>query len=177
MCIRDRPSSRASAAEVLALESSNEKLGRRQGLSFTHREKARKIQGPSSYVRAHLARAPSDDALRPMNAPESPQSAPRIQDATGEPAPTDDTSPAIGRLRKEVELAGDPIRRARLLYEIGELEEQGGHESDASRDYLAAFNAEPEFHEALEALVRTLGRRRSPANFGRLLDTLSLIHI
>lgn len=108
-----------------------------------------------------------------MNAPESPQSAPRIQDATGEPAPTDDTSPAIGRLRKEVELAGDPIRRARLLYEIGELEEQGGHESDASRDYLAAFNAEPEFHEALEALVRTLGRRRSPANFGRLLDTLT----
>lgn len=109
-----------------------------------------------------------------MNAPELPRSEPNIPDASGASATTDDSSrAAITRLRKEVEHAGDSLRKARLLYEIGELEEQSGHESDASRDYLAAFNAAPEFLEALEALVRTLGRKRSPANFARLLDTLT----
>ena len=106
-----------------------------------------------------------------MNVPESPRSEPHIHDASGESAEEGSRS-AVNRLRKEVDLATDPLRKARLLYEIGELEEQAGRETEASRDYLAAFNAEPELHESLEALVRILGKKRSPANFGKLVDRL-----
>lgn len=109
-----------------------------------------------------------------MTAPESPRSAPKLPDAVhAAPPPGDESSAAaLSRLRAEVEHAGDTMRKARLLYEIGELEEQGGNDAEAARDYLAAFNTEPEFHEALEGLARTLGKKRSPTNYGRLLEKL-----
>ena len=76
-------------------------------------------------------------------------------------------------LRAEAEAAeGDPARVARLLAEIGESEEREGNESGAARDYLAAFNARPDFREPLEALLRVLDRRRSLKNLQKLTDAL-----
>src|SRR5262249_25727148 len=43
----------------------------------------------------------------------------------------------------------------------------------AARDYLAAFNADPQFREPLESLVRILSRRKSIKNLGKLLDALT----
>lgn len=79
---------------------------------------------------------------------------------------------ALGNLRAEVAQASDKSRQARLHAEIGELEERGGDEPGAARDYLAAFNADPTFREPLEGLVRLLERRRSLKNLGRLLEAL-----
>lgn len=78
----------------------------------------------------------------------------------------------VSRLRAEVQAAGDRSRQARLLYEIGEVEERAGDEPAAARDYLAAFNADPTFREPLEGLVRLLERRRSVRNLGKLIDAL-----
>ena len=72
-------------------------------------------------------------------------------------------------LRAEAEqAAGDPARVSRLLAEVGESEERFGNEAGAARDYLAAFNARPEFREPLEALLRVLDRRRSLKNLQKL---------
>lgn len=79
----------------------------------------------------------------------------------------------VARLRAEVELARDSLRQARLLYEIGELEESAGHHAEATAAYRAAYEAEPEFHEALEGLSRTLRFERSPEELGKLWDTLA----
>ncbi len=113
------------------------------------------------------------DVPRRMNVPESPRSEPQVEDAVAASSPVDESSlAAIARLRAEVEHAGDPLRRARLLYEIGELQEQSGNDAGATSDYLASYAAEPEFREALEALLRTLGKARSSTEYGRLLETL-----
>ena len=79
----------------------------------------------------------------------------------------------VERLRAELAGTNDKARQARLLGEIGELEERAGDEPGAARDYLAAFNAEPGFREPLEGLVRLLERRRSLKNLGRLVDALA----
>ncbi|WP_437677631.1 hypothetical protein [Sorangium sp. So ce131] len=79
----------------------------------------------------------------------------------------------IARLRAE---QGDQPERqlqALLLHELGALEEAMGEEPTAARDYLAAFNADPQFREPLEALVRILTRRKSIKNLGKLLDALT----
>ncbi|WP_437734932.1 tetratricopeptide repeat protein [Sorangium sp. So ce1335] len=79
----------------------------------------------------------------------------------------------IARLRAE---QGDQPERqlqALLLHELGALEEALGEEPTAARDYLAAFNADPQFREPLEALVRILTRRKSIKNLGKLLDALT----
>ncbi len=79
----------------------------------------------------------------------------------------------VKRLRAELAGTNDKARQARLLMEIGEIEERAGDEPGAARDYLAAFNAAPEFREPLEGLVRLLERRRSLKNLGKLVDALA----
>ena len=79
---------------------------------------------------------------------------------------------AVGRLRAEVDATTDRQRKARLLDEAGEIQERGGDEPGAARDYLAAYNADTSFREPLEGLVRLLERRRSLANLGKLVEAL-----
>src|SRR5437870_8309688 len=79
----------------------------------------------------------------------------------------------VKRLRAELAGTTDKARQARLLTEIGEIEERAGDEPGAARDYLAAFNAAPDFREPLEGLVRLLERRRSLKNLGKLVDALA----
>src|SRR5579863_6627041 len=78
----------------------------------------------------------------------------------------------VAKLRAELANAREKPRQARLLGEIGELEERAGDEPGAARDYLAAFNADPLFREPLEGLVRLLERRRSLRNLGKLIEAL-----
>ena len=79
----------------------------------------------------------------------------------------------LERLRAEAAGAEDATRRARLFYEIGEIEERSGDEPAAARDYLAAFNADATFREPIEGLLRLLERRRSLRNLGKLVDALA----
>jgi hypothetical protein len=79
---------------------------------------------------------------------------------------------AVGRLRAEVAATTDPARKARLLHEAAEIQESGGDEQGAARDYLSAYNADTTFREPLEGLVRLLERRRSLSNLGKLIEAL-----
>lgn len=79
---------------------------------------------------------------------------------------------AVSRLRDEVASTEDKSRKARLLHEAGEIQERGGDEPGAARDYLAAYNADTSFREPLEGLVRVLERRRSLSNLGKLIEAL-----
>ena len=79
---------------------------------------------------------------------------------------------AVRRLRAELSATSDVVRQARLLTEIGEVQERAGDEPAATRDYLAAYSADSTFHEPLEGLVRLLEKRRSLRNLGRLVDAL-----
>jgi tetratricopeptide (TPR) repeat protein len=58
------------------------------------------------------------------------------------------------------------------LHELGVVEERGGDEMGAAREFLAAFNAHAQFREPLEGLVRLLERRKSVKNLPKLLDAL-----
>ena len=78
----------------------------------------------------------------------------------------------VARLRAEYSAQQDKAAQALLLHECGVIEETSGEEPVAARDYLAAFNADPQFREPLEALVRILSRRKSVKNLGKLLDAL-----
>ena len=78
----------------------------------------------------------------------------------------------VAQLRAEVQGTTDKERQARLLGEIGELEEHAGDETTAAKDYLNAYNSDPMFREPLEALVRLLERRRSLKNLGKIVDAL-----
>jgi lipopolysaccharide biosynthesis regulator YciM len=78
----------------------------------------------------------------------------------------------VRRLRAELALATSPSRQARFLADIADLEETIGDQPGAARDYLAAYNADPAFHEPLEGLVRLLEKRRSLKNLGKLIDAL-----
>src|SRR4051812_5700219 len=77
------------------------------------------------------------------------------------------------RLRAEHAAQADRGIQALLLHECGVLEETRGEEPIAARDYLAAFNADPQFREPLESLVRILTRRKSLKSLGKLLDALT----
>lgn len=79
---------------------------------------------------------------------------------------------AVSRLRAEVDATIDKARRARLLVEAAEIQESGGDESGAARDYLQSYNADTSFREPLEGLVRLLERRRSLSNVGKLIEQL-----
>lgn len=79
---------------------------------------------------------------------------------------------AVERLRAEVAATADRTRKARLLNEAAEIQERGGDEPGAARDYLAAYNSDTSFREPLEGLVRLLERRRSINNLGKLIEAL-----
>lgn len=79
----------------------------------------------------------------------------------------------VARLRAELAAQSDKASQGILLHETAVLEEVAGEEPVAARDYLAAFNADPQFREPLEALVRILTRRKSIKNLGKLLDALT----
>ena len=78
----------------------------------------------------------------------------------------------LAQLRAEVAGTTDKSRQARLLGEIGELEESAGDETSAAKDYLTAYNSDAQFREPLEGLVRLLERRRSLKNLGKIVDAL-----
>ncbi len=84
-----------------------------------------------------------------------------------------DPSTLVPRLREEIAATHDKAAQALLLFEIGSAEEASNDEPAAARDYLAAFNADPQFREPLESLVRILSRRRSVKNLGKLLEALA----
>jgi tetratricopeptide (TPR) repeat protein len=95
----------------------------------------------------------------------TPSRSPRSEDAAT-------LAETVRRLRAEVAAATDPARQARLLVEIGECQEREGDEPGATRDYLAAYAADPGYIEPLEGVVRLLEKRRSLRNLGRLVDGL-----
>ncbi len=86
------------------------------------------------------------------------------------PTLPDHAAEAVEWLRAEVAASDSKPRQARLLGEVGEIEERNSDEPGAARDYLAAFNADPTFREPLEGLVRLLERRRSFRNLGKVID-------
>lgn len=87
--------------------------------------------------------------------------------------PAEDAAALLNRLRSETAAQENKALQALLLHESGVLEERHGEEPAAARDHLAAFNADPQFREPLEALVRILTRRKSIKNLGKLLDALT----
>lgn len=89
------------------------------------------------------------------------------------PRANEDAAAQIARLRTEHAAQPDRALQALLLHEVGVLEETTGEEMAAVRDYLAAFNADPQFREPLEQLLRILQRRKSIKNLGKLLDALT----
>lgn len=91
----------------------------------------------------------------------------------GPAAQPEGTVAPIDRLRAELAAIDDKAIQARLLHECGILLEKGGEEPAAAKDFLAAFNSDPQFREPLEALVRILTRRKSVKNLGKLLDALT----
>lgn len=81
-------------------------------------------------------------------------------------------SPAAVFLREEHAVAAPGAAKSVLLHELGVLEEHAADEMGAAREYLAAFNANPQFREPLEGLLRLLERRKSVKNLPKLLDAL-----
>ena len=79
----------------------------------------------------------------------------------------------IGKLQGEINAATEKPAQAALLHELGVLHEARGEEPLAARDYLAAYNADADFREPLEALIRVLSRRRSFKNLAKLLDAMA----
>jgi tetratricopeptide (TPR) repeat protein len=77
---------------------------------------------------------------------------------------------AAARLRAEIAASADGKRKARLLVEVGELEERVHDETGAVRDYLEALSADPDMREAAEALARLFERRRSLKHTGKIVD-------
>jgi tetratricopeptide (TPR) repeat protein len=121
-------------------------------------------------------------SMLPMQPTAAPPSIPASGQVTGRPPPIVSRLPpspsilpgsagdAVAWLRAEVSATTIKPRQARLLGEIGEIEEQAADEAGAARDYLAAFNADSTFREPLEGLVRLLERRRSFKNLGKVID-------
>lgn len=99
--------------------------------------------------------------------------APGGQPTSGSPqAAVEALTAAAARLHAELEAASEDGARALVLHEMAVLLERAGDDPGAARDYLAAFNADPELREPLEALVALLHRRRSVKNLGKLLEAL-----
>ncbi len=87
--------------------------------------------------------------------------------------PAEDAAALLNRLRSETAAQENKATQALLLHECGVLEERHGEEPSAARDFLASYNADSQFREPLEALVRILTRRKSIKNLGKLLDALT----
>lgn len=74
-------------------------------------------------------------------------------------------------LRAELEVCDDSARRAIVQYEVGHLAQHGlKNEAQAVREYLQAYNHDPQFRPPLMALVALFERRRSTKNLLRLYD-------
>ncbi|HTJ81884.1 MAG TPA: tetratricopeptide repeat protein, partial [Polyangiaceae bacterium] len=78
----------------------------------------------------------------------------------------------MAALRAEMEASGgDRSRQAMLAYEVGRtIEDGGGGEAAAVREYLGAYNLDPSFRPPLFELVRMFERRRSFKNLARLYE-------
>jgi tetratricopeptide (TPR) repeat protein len=109
----------------------------------------------------------------PSSASQPPESLLGSQPPLAPAGALDEVAGLLQRLRSEAAGASDATRKARLFYEIGEIEERAGDETAAARDYLAAFNADEKFRESIEGLLRLLERRRALRNLGRVVDALS----
>jgi tetratricopeptide (TPR) repeat protein len=83
----------------------------------------------------------------------------------------DQIESVLAHLRAEVPLEQDPTQQALLHHECGVLEEARDVDA-AAREYLAAYNSDPEFREPLEALVRIYSRKRDDKNLPKLLETM-----
>lgn len=100
--------------------------------------------------------------------------------STAGPRPTETSVPdgsrvdvaKVAALRAEMEASGgDRARQAMLAYEIGRtIEDGGGGEAAAVREYLGAYNLDPSFRPPLFELVRMFERRRSFKNLARLYE-------
>ncbi|MEM9692391.1 MAG: tetratricopeptide repeat protein [Myxococcota bacterium] len=82
----------------------------------------------------------------------------------------------LAHLRREEPLESNPARRAVIRHERAVLEERAGATENAVRDYLAACDDDPEFHQPLEALFSLYQRRlagdEQGLDAGRILETL-----
>lgn len=77
----------------------------------------------------------------------------------------------IEALRAEMEASADRGRQAILQYEIGHIHESVlANEPQAVREYLSAYNLDPQFRPPLFALLSIFERRRSTKNLARLYD-------
>lgn len=77
----------------------------------------------------------------------------------------------IEALRQELEATPDRSRQAVIQYEIGHLTQHAlANEAQAVREYLGAYNLDPQFRPPLIALVSIFERRRSSKNLLRLYD-------
>lgn len=101
------------------------------------------------------------------------QAPPKASGDSEQPLPAVPPAELLARLRAEVAATAGKPKQARLLHECGVLLELAGEEPSSARDFLAAFNVDPQFREPLESLVRILSRRKSIKNLGKLLDALS----
>lgn len=98
--------------------------------------------------------------------PEAPPPAPVAAAASGAVLPV-----AAVPLRAEVEAGADRTRQAVLLYEIGHIvERDASNDAQAVREYLGAYNQDPQFRPPLFALLRLFERRRSFKNLARLYE-------
>ena len=87
--------------------------------------------------------------------------------SSGEP-----TEAVLSHLRAEEALEQDASQQALLRHECGVLEESRGDDEAAVREYLAAYDCDPDFREPLRALVRLYRRKGETSNIGRLLETM-----
>lgn len=87
--------------------------------------------------------------------------------------PQSESEETLKSLRAELDAEIDAARRARLLAEIGEIEERGGDDSAAVRDYFAAYESDAAFREPLEGIARLLQSGSNLRGVGvRLFDAL-----
>ena len=73
----------------------------------------------------------------------------------------------------EQESAETEEQRALLFFEAAAARERIHDEAGAARDYLASYNANPDFCEPVESLASLLDRRKSYKNLGKLLEALA----
>ena len=107
----------------------------------------------------------------PSTAP-STATSPRAAFAMPEDALALATSLAT-QLAEAVSAEDDRAERSLLLHETAEVEDRvRADELTAAKNYLAAFNARPQFRPPLFGLIRLYTRRKSIGNLSKLLEAL-----
>lgn len=79
---------------------------------------------------------------------------------------------AAERLRAEFEHAQSDARRARILYELGEVQERGGLDAAAIATYISAAELDGSFVETLESALRVIERSGARGDLRRVLESL-----